>query len=130
MAAVAAGFWWGGGAISSAITSNPAVVVAATLTFAVFAPMQLADAVQSVMLGALRGLSDTAYPATVSILGYWVLGLPLDWAIATWGGWGAPGIWLGYLVVLLGVAAILTARFLAKTGQPRLPSSAPLAAQG
>ena len=128
MAVVGAAFWWGGGAISSAIVADPAVVLAATLTFAVFAPMQLADAVQSVMLGALRGLSDTAFPATVSMVGYWVFGLPLGWAFATWGGWGAPGVWLGYFVVLLAVAAILTARFLARTGRPRAQSFPPLSA--
>ena len=51
------------------------------------------------------------------MVGYWVFGLPLGWAFATWGGWGAPGVWLGYFVVLLAVAAILTARFLARTGE-------------
>lgn len=131
MAGVAAIMWWGGGAISAAIVDDPAVILAATAIFAVFAPMQLADAVQSVMLGALRGLSDTAFPATVSMVAYWAFALPLGWAFAIWGGLGAPGIWLGFLVALVATALILSARFLLKTGsRPLIPPSAPLAAQG
>lgn len=43
----------------------------ATLIFLVFATMQIADGVQSTMLGALRGMSDTGWPALVSIIAYW-----------------------------------------------------------
>lgn len=76
MAGVGALMWFGGGAISAAIADDPEVIATATAIFAVFAFTQLGDAVQSVMLGSLRGLSDTAFPATVSILAYWAFGLP------------------------------------------------------
>lgn len=115
MVAVGALMWWGGRAIAAAMVADPAVVLAAAAIFAVFAPMQLADAVQSVMLGALRGLSDTAFPATVSLLAYWAAGLPLGWFLATAGGLGAPGVWLGFFAALVASALILSARFAART---------------
>jgi multidrug resistance protein, MATE family len=65
------------------------------------------------------------------MVAYWAFGLPLGWAFATWGGWGAPGVWMGFFVALVASALILSARFLVKTGRrPLLPPSAPLAAQG
>ena len=102
MAGVGALMWFGGEAIASAITDDPEVIAAATAIFAVFALTQIGDAVQSVMLGSLRGLSDTAFPATVSTVAYWVFGLPLGWSLATWGGQGAPGLWMGFLAALVG----------------------------
>lgn len=116
MALVGAVMWWGGEAIAAALVADPAVVLAAAAIFAVFAPMQLADAVQSVMLGSLRGLSDTAFPATVSIVAYWAAGLPLGWLMATAGGLGPPGVWLGFFAALVGSALVLSARFAARTG--------------
>jgi MATE family multidrug resistance protein len=116
LALIGSAFWWGGAAIAAAIASDPAVVQAAALIFAVFAFTQLGDAVQSVMLGACRGLSDTAFPASVSTVAYWAFGLPLGWLLATWGGWGPAGVWMGFLAALAASGAILTARFLARTG--------------
>jgi MATE family multidrug resistance protein len=116
MAGVGALMWFGGGAIASAITDDPAVIGAATAIFAVFALTQIGDAVQSVMLGSLRGLSDTAFPATVSTVAYWVFGLPLGWSLATWGGQGAPGVWMGFLAALVGSGIALSLRFAAQTG--------------
>lgn len=115
MAGVAAAMWWGGRAIAGAIVADPEVILAAAAIFAVFAPMQLADAVQSVMLGALRGLSDTRFPATVSMLAYWAAGLPLGWALATSGGQGAPGVWMGFFAALVASALLLSARFFGRT---------------
>ncbi|WP_281281950.1 MATE family efflux transporter [Rubellimicrobium roseum] len=116
MAVVGAIMWFGGRTIAAAIVEDPAVILAAAAIFAVFAPMQIADAVQSVMLGALRGLSDTAYPATVSMVAYWTLGLPLGWVIAHHLGQGAPGVWMGYFVALIGSALLLSLRFAGRTG--------------
>ncbi|HVG49094.1 MAG TPA: MATE family efflux transporter [Rubellimicrobium sp.] len=116
MAGVGALMWFGGGAISAAIADDPKVIAMATAIFAVFAFTQLGDAVQSVMLGSLRGLSDTAFPATVSMVAYWVFGLPLGWAFATLGGQGAPGVWMGFLVALVGSGLALSLRFSARTG--------------
>jgi len=111
-----------GEAIARLITDDPEVVALATAIFLVFAPMQIFDGVQSAMLGALRGLSDTAWPALVSAIAYWPVALPLGWALAYPLGFGPAGVWAGFILALAGAGAALTWRFLRKTrlsqGQP------------
>jgi MATE family multidrug resistance protein len=121
-ATAAIGVYFGATAIASMITSDPAVISAAAAILVVFASMQVMDGIQSTALGALRGMSDVAVPAAVSILAYWIIALPLGWIAATWGGMGAPGVWFGFLAGLIVAAAILVRRFLAKTA-PALPSA-------
>jgi MATE family multidrug resistance protein len=106
-----------GAEIARLITDDPAVVAVAAAIFLAFAPMQISDAVQSAMLGALRGLSDTAWPAAVSAVAYWPVALPLGWALAHWGGMGPAGIWAGYVFALAGAGAALTMRFWRRTAR-------------
>ncbi len=102
-----------GEVIAQAITDQPDVVAVATVIFLVFAMMQIADGVQSTMLGALRGMSDTGYPAQVSMVAYWLVALPLGWGLSAW--LGPSGIWAGFFVALLGAGGALTWRFIKKT---------------
>ncbi|MEZ5754696.1 MAG: MATE family efflux transporter [Paracoccaceae bacterium] len=104
-----------GEAIARLVTDDPGVVAVAAAIFLVFAPMQISDAVQSAMLGALRGLSDTAWPAMVSAIAYWPVALPLGYALAHWGGMGPSGIWAGYILALAGAGAALCLRFWRRT---------------
>jgi MATE family multidrug resistance protein len=91
------------------------VVAVAAAIFLVFAPMQISDAVQSAMLGSLRGLSDTAWPALVSAIAYWPVALPLGYALAHWAQMGPSGIWAAYILALAGAGTALTVRFWRKT---------------
>jgi MATE family multidrug resistance protein len=107
-----------GEAIARLVIEDDEVVAVAAAIFLVFAPMQICDAVQSSMLGALRGLSDTTWPAAVSAIAYWPVALPLGWALAHWAGMGPAGVWAGYIVALIGAGTALTLRFLHKTALP------------
>jgi MATE family multidrug resistance protein len=104
--------------IAGLITADPAVIAVAAQIFTIFALFQIMDGVQSTALGALRGMSDTRWPAVVSFVAYWVLSLPLGWVMATWGGMGAPGIWAGFFLGLLVAAVALVLRFRDKTRLP------------
>jgi MATE family multidrug resistance protein len=73
---------------------------------------QLADGVQAVAAGALRGLKDTAVPMLLSGFGYWAAGLPLGLALAFPGGFGAPGLWVGLAVGLFLVAGLMLHRWI------------------
>lgn len=101
--------------LATLITSDPGVIDIAAKMFMVFAFFQVMDGVQSTALGALRGMSDTRWPAMVSFIAYWVISLPLGWVLADWGGMGAPGIWAGFFLGLLFAAVSLVLRFRAKT---------------
>jgi multidrug resistance protein, MATE family len=115
MAVVAVTLGLTGGWIAAAIVDDLAVAQLAALMLLVSALMQLVDGVQSTSLGALRGLSDTAWPGWVSLGAYWLLALPLGWVLAFPLGFGPVGIWAGFGAGLLVVAVALPLRFWSKT---------------
>jgi len=102
-----AGAWIGG-----LFVDDPAVVAAAAAIFFVFGFTQLMDGVQSVSLGALRGMLDNDYPMRVSLVAYWGVALPLSALFGFVFDLGAPGVWAGFGVGLLIAAAALVRRFL------------------
>jgi MATE family multidrug resistance protein len=79
---------------------------------------QLADGVQAVASGALRGLKDTRVPMLLAGFGYWVAGLPLGLLLAFPGGLGPVGVWIGLAVGLFLVAGLMTWRWW-RLSQPR-----------
>jgi MATE family multidrug resistance protein len=103
---------FGGRAIAAAITADPQVVSLAAALFIAIAAMQISDGVQSTMLGALRGMSDTRWPAIVSIFAYWAVAIPAGWVLAVPIGLGPVGVWLGFGIglSLAGVALVLRFR--------------------
>lgn len=76
---------------------------------------QVADGVQSVASGALRGLGDTRAPFLLATVGYWGVGFPAAWFLTIRAGWGAAGAWWGLAASLIVVAALLTRRFLQRS---------------
>ncbi|MEX2565217.1 MAG: MATE family efflux transporter [Cyclobacteriaceae bacterium] len=72
---------------------------------------QLSDGLQVVGLGALRGLSDVKVPTLVTLVAYWVIGLPLGYILAFWFGFNELGIWIGLLTGLTLTAILLIYRF-------------------
>ena len=86
--------------------------IAIALSLLAIAPAFIvADGVQAVAAGALRGLGDTRVPFVLAAIGYWGAGFPLAWGLALPMGWGAAGAWWGLAIALLLVAVLLTARF-------------------
>lgn len=72
---------------------------------------QLSDGLQVVGLGALRGLSDVKIPTLVTLVAYWIIGLPLGYILAFWWGLAELGIWIGLLIGLTLTAGMLLFRF-------------------
>ena len=102
-----AGAWIGG-----LFVDDPAVIAAAAAIFFVFGFTQLMDGVQSVSLGALRGMLDNDFPTRVSLVAYWLIALPLSVLFGFGFDLGAPGVWAGFGVGLALAAGALGWRFL------------------
>jgi MATE family multidrug resistance protein len=68
---------------------------------------QLFDGTQVVACGLLRGLGETRIPMFVTLVGYWMLGLPIGWYLAFPRGMGARGLWLGLMTGLIVVGFLL-----------------------
>lgn len=87
--------------------------IAARLVF-IAGFFQLFDGIQAVSLGLLRGMADVNLPTVVTLVAYWVVGLPIG-ALLTFGfNLDVTGIWLGLTAGLMAAAVLLSWRFLAK----------------
>ncbi|KQT56987.1 MATE family efflux transporter [Methylobacterium sp. Leaf456] len=90
-----------------------AAVMPVAVGFLAFSALfAVSDGVQSVALGALRGLQDTTVPMVIALTGYWGIGVPLGAALAWGAGWGGQGIWAGFCAGLLAVSILLVTRWL------------------
>jgi MATE family multidrug resistance protein len=94
------------------------VAIGVTL-LALGAMFQMADAMQVIALGLLRGIKDTRVPMWLAVLSYWVIGIPAGYLLAFRAGYGAVGIWLGLVIGLTVAATLLMARFWRRAPQPR-----------
>ncbi len=99
-------------AIARAMTDDPAVAAAAAPLFRVAALFQVADGVQAVGAGVLRGAGETRFTFLANIAGHWGLGLPCVLLFTFGLGLGVVGLWWGFVAGLFAVAAALLWRFL------------------
>jgi multidrug resistance protein, MATE family len=72
---------------------------------------QLSDGIQVVGLGALRGMADVRVPTIVTLVAYWVIGLPLGYVFGFVLGMNEVGIWYGLLIGLTVTGVLLLYRF-------------------
>ncbi|MFT2011273.1 MATE family efflux transporter [Pontibacter sp. 13R65] len=91
------------------------VIHIASQLLIIAALFQISDGVQVVGLGALRGLEDVRVPSLVSLVAYWVIGLPLGYLLCFKLGVGVTGIWAGLLIGLSVAAVLLFLRFRKQT---------------
>jgi MATE family multidrug resistance protein len=89
-------------------SDDPRLLALSVQLLAIAAAFQLFDGTQAVATGALRGVGDTRTPMTMNVIGHWVLGLPVGYALCFWAGWGVAGLWIGLSVGLTFVAIVLT----------------------
>ncbi len=85
--------------------SDPAVRQIASSLLIIVAVFQISDGIQSVGTGILRGLPDMKIPTLITLLAYWIAGLPIGCLLAFPFGLGIYGIWWG-LAISLSVSAI------------------------
>jgi MATE family multidrug resistance protein len=93
--------------VARAFTTDRAVIRTAIALLAVAAAFQLFDGIQTVATGALRGTGDTRTPMICHLVGYWLIGLPLGYALCFVVGWGAVGLWTGLCIALILIGLVL-----------------------
>lgn len=76
---------------------------------------QISDGIQAIGLGSLRGLSDVKVPTIITLIAYWLVGLPVGYILGFTFELGAVGIWIGLLFGLSMAAVLLFRRFNRKT---------------
>jgi MATE family multidrug resistance protein len=127
MALPAAAFVFFPSPLARLYTPDAEVVAIAALLLPLAGAFQLFDGTQVVCFGALRGAGDVHLPAVANVVGYWALGLPVGFWLAFRQGAGPAGVWLGLVLALAVVAAILLLRLaaVARRGASRVRLDAP-----
>lgn len=98
----------------------PTAALAATL-LVVGASFFIADGVQTVAAGALRGLNDTRVPLLFSAICFWLIGFTACYGLGFTLGFGAFGVWIGLSLSVLIYAVLLVTRFHVLTKRGYLP---------
>lgn len=96
-----------------------ATVLFATRFLAVAALFQVADGLQVAAVGALRGLKDTRVPMLLTLVAYWLVGVPIGVALSFGLSLGPVGLWLGLLCGLACAATLLLFRLRRAVGWAR-----------
>jgi MATE family multidrug resistance protein len=71
----------------------------------------IADGLQTVAAGALRGLNDTRIPLLFATLSFWVIGFTACWWLGFRADLGAVGVWIGLTIGIVVYAVLLVTRF-------------------
>lgn len=91
--------------------ANAAVVAFARRFLAVAGVFQVFDGTQVTASGALRGLKDTRVPMLLTLVAYWMVGVPVGVWLAFGAGAGPSGLWYGLVAGLATAALLLVGRF-------------------
>ena len=78
---------------------------------------QIVDGIQTVALGALRGLQDAKVPMILSFISYWIIAFPICYYLGLHTPLKTTGIWIGLLIGLAFSALLQTARCLILSGR-------------
>ena len=108
----------------SVFTTDARVLEIGSRLLAIAAAFQLFDGTQAVTTGVLRGIGDTRTPMIMNVIGHWVLGLPVGYALCFRFAWGVIGLWIGLSIGLIFCAVALTATWIERTRHLELPPDA------
>src|SRR5690606_34410666 len=81
--------------LASLFTDDPEVIARGAELLRIAAVFQLADGVQTVGAGALRGAGDVRFSFAANVGAYWLVGLPLALFLGFGLDLGAKGLWWG-----------------------------------
>ncbi|MEH2530445.1 MATE family multidrug resistance protein [Bradyrhizobium sp. AZCC 1588] len=79
----------------------------------------IADAIQTIAAGSLRGMNDTRVPLLFAILSYWLIGFACACWLGFWTSLGAVGVWSGLSVGTAVYCVLLLLRFRLLASKPQ-----------
>ena len=90
---------------------NPVVIESAVLALRIFSVGYVFFAYGMVISSAFNGAGDTLTPTLVNFVCFWLLEIPLGWAMALHFGWGLAGVCWAVFIAESIMAVILIALF-------------------
>jgi MATE family multidrug resistance protein len=118
------------GALARLYSSDAGVIAIAVALIPVAGVFQVADGLQAVGAGVLRGLGDTRIPLFAMLAGYWVIGVPVSLYLGYRTSLGPTGLWWGFVAGLgsVGLFLLWRVRVLLRAGVSRVHVDAPVTA--
>ena len=98
--------------LSPSHVDTPSIILIGVPLLAIAAIFQIADGLQVVVLGLLRGLKDKAIPMVITTICYWGIGIPCSYLFGFVFNWGGKGIWFGLVIGLALASAFLSSRYI------------------
>lgn len=111
MALCALAFLLAPASIARLITDDPAIIATAVPLVMIAGAFQIFDGAQVVAAGALRGGGDSRTPFAATVVGHYLIGLPVAAFLGFGASLGTVGLWWGMCAGLAAVALILVPRF-------------------
>jgi MATE family multidrug resistance protein len=93
-------------------SSDPEVIKLASYLMIFVAAFQFSDGIQSITVGILRGIKDVKKIMLIAFFSYIVINLPVGYLCAFILGFGAGGLWLGFIFGLSIAAVLLILRLI------------------
>jgi multidrug resistance protein, MATE family len=90
-----------------AFSKEAGITALASKLLIIAAMFQLFDGIQVTVIGILRGLEDVKIPTVITLIGYWMIALPLAYFMAFNLKLETIGIWIGLLSSLAFVAGCM-----------------------
>ena len=103
--------WTMPGSLVRIMTSDADVIPGAVQLLLIAAVFQVADGVQAVGAGALRGAGVTRWTFGANVVGHWFVGAPMGLTLAYVVGMGPAGLWWGLTAGLASVAIAVAFKF-------------------
>ena len=97
--------------LGEAAHSAAATIELAAKLLLVGATFFVADGLQSIAVGSLRGMKDTRTPLLFAAISYWLIGFTSSYGLAFWTPLGAIGVWIGLSCGTTIYAILLVLRF-------------------
>ena len=107
----AAIFIFGGNYLLGFYTTDLEILKLGAPLMVIAAAFQLSDGLQNLGLNMLRGIKDVKIPATITLICYWLLMIPLSYVLAITFKLGLQGIWWGFVIGLSLASIFLLKRF-------------------
>lgn len=82
--------------IPQVFSSNAEVIELASILITTVIAYQIADGVQCIGIGILRGMQDVKRIPFIAFVSYWIFNIPIGYFCAVYLGMGAPGLYMGF----------------------------------
>jgi multidrug resistance protein, MATE family len=105
------------GPLARLFSTDARVVASAALLLPIAGVFQIFDGLQVAGAGALRGVGDTRVPMLLTLIGFWLIGLPTSAVLGFRTDLGPRGVWWGLALGIGAVAVLLVLRIRRRFGR-------------